>query len=126
MADATFRDLCLDATDAGALAAFWAAALGRTVVDNDDDPDVMLKTTAGARSGLVWINTVPEERGAKARAHLDLRMPVAEPWSWIQGVPGFPFQYWVFNPVPEPKTVKNRLHWDINLDADDPSALVAA
>jgi hypothetical protein len=45
---------------------------------------------------------------------------------WLQGVPGFPFMFWVFAPVPEPKTVKNRLHWDVDLDAADPSGLVAA
>ena len=36
-----------------------------------------------------------------------------KPWVWLEDVPGFPWDYWVFNPMPEPKTVKNRVHWDV-------------
>ncbi|MGH3414776.1 MAG: VOC family protein [Marmoricola sp.] len=36
-----------------------------------------------------------------------------EPWWWVEGIPGCPFESWVFAPVPEPKTVKNRMHWDL-------------
>jgi hypothetical protein len=39
-----------------------------------------------------------------------------EEWSWIEGVPGMPFEALVFAPVPEPKTVKNRIHWDVATD----------
>ncbi len=46
-----------------------------------------------------------------------------EPWSWLEGVPGMPFESMVFDPVPEPKTVKNRIHWDVYGDVD---ALTAA
>ncbi len=42
-----------------------------------------------------------------------------QPWSWLTGVPGMPFESIVFGPVPEPKTVKNRLHWDVYGDVDD-------
>lgn len=35
------------------------------------------------------------------------------PWWWLEGVPGMPFEAWVFGAVPEAKTVKNRLHWDV-------------
>ncbi|WP_240917022.1 VOC family protein [Nocardioides sp. HDW12B] len=34
-------------------------------------------------------------------------------WSFLEGVPGCPFEYLVFVPVPEPKVVKNRVHWDL-------------
>ena len=37
----------------------------------------------------------------------------AEGWSWVEKVPGLPFESIVFNAVPEPKTVKNRIHWDV-------------
>ena len=37
-------------------------------------------------------------------------------FSWIEGVPGLPFDAVDFIPVPEPKTVKNRIHWDITCD----------
>jgi hypothetical protein len=46
-----------------------------------------------------------------------------QPWWWLEGAAGFPYEYWVFNPVPEPKTVKNRMHWDVVGAVDD---LVAA
>ena len=35
------------------------------------------------------------------------------PFSWIEDVPGMPFESLVFQTVPEPKTVKNRIHWDV-------------
>ena len=43
-------------------------------------------------------------------------------FSWVERIPGAPFQYLVFGPVPEPKTVKNRIHWDV--DSDDIPGLV--
>jgi hypothetical protein len=39
-----------------------------------------------------------------------------EGWSWVEKVPGLPFESIVFNVVPEPKTVKNRIHWDVDTD----------
>jgi catechol 2,3-dioxygenase-like lactoylglutathione lyase family enzyme len=41
-------------------------------------------------------------------------------WSWVEGVPGMPFEAIVFQPVPEPKLVKNRIHWDVTAPALDP------
>jgi catechol 2,3-dioxygenase-like lactoylglutathione lyase family enzyme len=38
-------------------------------------------------------------------------------FSWVEGVPGMPFESLVFCAVPEPKTVKNRIHWDVTLGA---------
>ena len=49
-----------------------------------------------------------------------------KPYVWLTDVPGFPYDYWVFNPVPEPKTVKNRVHWDVTLAGADVDALLAA
>ena len=37
-------------------------------------------------------------------------------FSWVQDVPGLPFDSIDLIPVPEPKTVKNRIHWDITSD----------
>ncbi len=45
---------------------------------------------------------------------------------WLEGVPGWPYARWEFNPVPEPKTVKNRVHWDVGLDDASIDDLVAA
>jgi hypothetical protein len=47
-------------------------------------------------------------------------------WSWLEDVPGMPFECIVFGLVPEPKTVKNRVHWDITVtDEEAVDALVA-
>jgi hypothetical protein len=45
-------------------------------------------------------------------------------FSYVDSVPGTPFESFDFVPVPEPKSVKNRVHWDV--DTDDLDALVAA
>ena len=37
-------------------------------------------------------------------------------YSWLEGIPGAPFEAMCFVPVPEPKTVKNRIHWDVTVD----------
>jgi hypothetical protein len=44
-------------------------------------------------------------------------------FSWIEQVPGVPFDAVTFIPVPEPKTAKNRVHWDVT--CGDVAALVA-
>lgn len=33
----------------------------------------------------------------------------------VEGIPGAPFEYLVFEPVPEAKVVKNRIHWDVDV-----------
>jgi hypothetical protein len=37
-------------------------------------------------------------------------------FSWVEDVPGMPFETVDFIPVPEPKSVKNRIHWDVTCD----------
>jgi hypothetical protein len=54
---------------------------------------------------------------------VELKSEEGKDWTWLEGVPGMPFEAWVFGWVPEPKTVKNRLHWDVY---GDPADLVAA
>jgi hypothetical protein len=34
-------------------------------------------------------------------------------WTWLDEIPGVPFESIVWANVPEPKTVKNRIHWDV-------------
>jgi hypothetical protein len=36
-------------------------------------------------------------------------------YSYLDDVPGAPFESFDFVPVPEPKTAKNRIHWDVDL-----------
>ncbi|MEV6281754.1 VOC family protein [Kribbella sp. NPDC051770] len=50
----------------------------------------------------------------------DLQLGEGKPYSWLENVPGLPFDYFVFISVPEPKTVKNRVHWDVDADALEP------
>ena len=40
-------------------------------------------------------------------------------WTWLEGVPGMPFEAWVFGSSSDPKAVKNRLHWDVYGDVAD-------
>ena len=68
MATATYKDLCIDAVDAHALARFWGPALGLDV-NLHDDGDADLRR---AGEVLVWVNTVPEPKSVKNRLHLDV------------------------------------------------------
>jgi hypothetical protein len=187
-----FKDLCIDAVDARAVAPFWASAIG-LAVEYQDNGDAVLRGTEPGRT--VWINTVPETKTVKNRVHLDLhtdsvdtlaalgatvlpeqndedrwtvmadpegnelcafvhdpdKVPAykgyalvvdsADPdmiggwwadrfevelgqkegsaWRWLDHVPGFPMELWLFIPVPEAKTVKNRMHWDLYGDVAD-------
>jgi len=181
-----FKDLCIDAVDARAIAPFWASALCLTAEYHDDGDAVLRGSDPGQ---TLWVNTVPEVKTVKDRVHLDVHTDSVEslaasgasvrpeqddedpwtvmldpednelcafvrdpdkvpaykahelavdaidaeaigswwaevfgvelqrqegkPWVWLEDVPGFPMQAWVFGPVPEPKTVKNRMHWDL-------------
>lgn len=77
MADATIKDLVIDATDGRTLAAFWSAALGlRPGPAGDSTTDLVL--TDDVAEHTVWINQVPEPRTVKQRVHLDLHATVEE------------------------------------------------
>ncbi len=41
-------------------------------------------------------------------------------FSYVEHIPGTPFESLVFAPVPEPKTVKNRIHWDVTAESSQP------
>jgi len=72
---AKFKDLCLDAGDALALAGFWHRVLGGTFTDNGDG-SARLDTGDGT---LLWVDPVPEPRTGGTWVHLDLRLPEADP-----------------------------------------------
>ena len=66
---ATYKDLCIDASDAHARAGFWAGMLGWDAHLHDD-------RGASLRVGdrvLVWVNAVSEPKVVKNRLHLDVR-----------------------------------------------------
>ncbi len=70
MALATFKDLCIDASDARRVAGFWATALGLRLEANGPD-DMVLRGRSPAHT--VWIDRVPEPKTAKNRVHWDVR-----------------------------------------------------
>jgi hypothetical protein len=66
---ATYKDLCIDASDPSRLGPFWATALGRRL-EESDPTDRVLRGTSPAQT--VWINHVPEPKTVKNRVHLDV------------------------------------------------------
>lgn len=68
------KTVSFDASDALALATFWAAALGSDV-DEDSTADKAFVEAAGWGGPNIWFTRVPEPKTAKNRMHLDLRAP---------------------------------------------------
>jgi hypothetical protein len=194
MALATYKDLCIDATDPVRLGEFWAGVLDLEL-HRQDNGDTYL--TGSTKQHTIWVNRVPEPKTVKHRLHIDVNAAsveevvargatvlddhsfrwtlMADPeggefcvfvrdgeisrrlyelvvdtsdsptahrvagwwadvlgaragdqddFSYVEGIPGAPYESLVFGPVPEPKTVKNRLHLDVT--TTDLDALVAA
>jgi hypothetical protein len=67
----TLDTITFDCADPKALAAFWAAALGMVVEDEDDEGAFVLDRT-GERKRL-FFQKVPEPKAVKDRIHLDVR-----------------------------------------------------
>ncbi|MBI1379413.1 MAG: hypothetical protein GC157_18340 [Frankiales bacterium] len=79
MPDVTFKDLCLDAGDAEALATFWAHLLHRKAERADDEGGWRVDPPAHGPDALgIWVDPVPEPRTGKTRVHLDVRLPDAD------------------------------------------------
>jgi hypothetical protein len=74
MALATYKDLCMDATDARRLAEFWAGALGLDLLPAGDDSNGDYKLVGPTPQHTVWVNEVPEPKTVKHRMHLDLNV----------------------------------------------------
>jgi hypothetical protein len=72
MAIATFKDLCIDATDPRLLGRFWAGALGLEYHAPREDGVVRLTGTTPQHT--IWVNAVPEPRTVKQRVHLDVNV----------------------------------------------------
>jgi hypothetical protein len=69
---ATYKDLCMDATDARLLAEFWADALGLELQAAGDDSNGDYKLLGPTPEHTVWVNQVPEPKTAKHRWHIDV------------------------------------------------------
>lgn len=103
----------------------------RVLADPDGLQLCVFGPKEGAAEGLfeLVVDAVDPERVAAwwaARLGVEVQRRDGVPWVWLEGVPAFPYGYWVFNPVPEPRTVKNRVHWDVNLEAASVDDLVSA
>jgi hypothetical protein len=195
MALATYKDLCIDVSDARVSGEYWSTMLGWRL-EMHDDGDAHLRDDQGRIQ--VWLNVVPEPKSAKNRVHIDVNAESlqraldagatvlqefprwttladpdgqehcvfvrAEPFdkrpyelgwdcaegpeathaqavwwqqvvggkvgddddegfSWVEQIPGCPWDSFDFSGVPEPKTVKNRVHIDVS--TDDLDALVS-
>jgi hypothetical protein len=69
---ARWKDLCIDASDAGVLAVFWGSVLGLRAQRQESGDFVLL---GDAPEQTVWVNRVPEPKSVKNRVHLDLVRP---------------------------------------------------
>lgn len=67
---ATYKDLCLDATDAKVLGEFWAGALGLDLQPAGEGGDYRLLGPTPEHT--IWVNRVPEPKTVKHRIHLDV------------------------------------------------------
>ena len=69
---ATYKDLCLDATDARLLGGFWAAALRLDLQPCGPDSTGDHKLLGPTPEHTIWVNRVPEPKTVKHRLHLDV------------------------------------------------------
>jgi hypothetical protein len=106
-------------------------SLGSTVVDAESFRWTVMKDPEGGE--LCVFGTRPDKGPGLMEVVLDTATPdsarsIARWWalvlggraaddgkefSYVEDVPGAPFEALVFVPVPEPKTVKNRIHLDV-------------
>lgn len=64
--------LTFDAANAETAAAFWAAALGRTVADGADETRAAVEADPAVPGSRIGFRQVPEGKSVKNRLHLDL------------------------------------------------------
>jgi hypothetical protein len=124
---ATYKDLCIDASDPHALATFWAPLLGWEPHLHDDG-DSSLRAGGEVK---VWLNRVPEPKSVKNRLHLDVNATSLQPaldtgavlhdqqprWTVLLDPDGQEFCVFVRD---EPVTQRfYELVWDVTGDAAD-------
>jgi hypothetical protein len=103
----------------------------RVLADPDGMQLCVMGPREGAREGLFELVVDAADPAAIAgwwgeRFGVEVQRRDGAPFVWLEGVPGFPYDYWVFNSVPEPRTAKNRVHWDVTLTSVSVPALVAS
>lgn len=115
--------------DVRAASAEDVAALGGVVVDADSFPWTVMRDVEGGE--LCVFGVRPDRPAGLMEIVVDTSDPVRiSTWwadvlgaerhddqehgfSYLEPVPGAPFEALAFVPVPEPKTVKNRIHIDV-------------
>jgi hypothetical protein len=75
MALATYKDLCIDATDPVRLGEFWAGVLDLEL-HRQDNGDTYL--TGPTKQHTIWVNRVPEPKTVKHRLHIDVNAASVE------------------------------------------------
>lgn len=129
MALASFKDLCIDANDAAAMAQFWARTIGLTVQESDNP--AITKLTGGTPQQTVWVNTVPEPKTVKNRVHFDVHTLAPEtldgasplsaegefPWLVMADPDGGEFCAFTRSTSPDYRL------YEIVVDAEDPARL---
>lgn len=132
MAVARFKDLALDATDAGSMGRFWAPAAGLRLSVKEDGDAVL---TDGIDEHTIWINAVPEPRAVKQRVHLDLQavsvdelvtlgatIETTHPgWTVMRDPEGGEFCAFVRDPA----TLRGYRVYELVVDAADPRAIAS-
>ena len=81
---ATHWTLGCDATDPQRLAAFWAQALRYVPEPGFDGPDNASIVDPQGRSPAIGFLRVPEDKTAKNRVHVDLRVAGEPPWDPVE------------------------------------------
>jgi catechol 2,3-dioxygenase-like lactoylglutathione lyase family enzyme len=112
--------------------------LGATVLDGESFPWTVMADPEGGEFCVFVRDKVPAYRLYEVVVDAVDHAAIARWWgeilgasvvhderglSWIEDIPGAPFESLDFGPVPEPKTAKNRIHWDVL--TDDVDGLVA-
>lgn len=94
----SFKDLCLDAIAPGAVADFWAAALGlsATLLDNGN-----ARLDGAEPAQTLWINKVPEPKTVKQRVHLDLHTRSIADLVALGATELTPYEHWTVLADPE-------------------------
>ena len=77
---ATNWTLGCDATDPRRVADFWAIALGYVAEAGYDDPDGASIVDADGKLPAIGFLKVPENKTAKNRMHIDIRVAGDPPW----------------------------------------------
>jgi len=112
--------------------------LGATVFDAESFPWTVMADPEGGEFCVFVRDEVPDYRLYEIVVDAVDHAAIARWWgqvlgapvvhdergfSWVEEIPGAPFESIDFAPVPEPKSVKNRIHWDV--DIEDVERLVA-